>query len=83
MTHKIEIPELLDARAAAALLGVSTRTVWRMRDAGVCPAPLKILGAVRWRRRELLEWLDAGAPNLSRQSGRARPATDQDRMQRS
>lgn len=70
MKHKMETPEMLDAHATATMLGVSTRTVWRMRDSGACPAPLKILGAVRWRRKDLLEWLDAGAPNLARQSRR-------------
>lgn len=58
--------ELLDVKAAAAMLGVSARTIWRLRDAGRMPLPLKIAGAVRWRRRELLDWLDCGAPDFAR-----------------
>lgn len=58
--------ELLEVRAAAALLGVSVRTLWRCRDMGVCPRPVQILGAVRWRRADLVEWIQEGCPNLSR-----------------
>jgi predicted DNA-binding transcriptional regulator AlpA len=58
---------LLDAEALAALLGVSTSHLWRMRDAGRLPKPLR-LGAqcLRWPLSEIRAWLAAGAPDTRR-----------------
>jgi predicted DNA-binding transcriptional regulator AlpA len=59
-------PALLDAAALAALLSCSLRHVRRMDAAGQLPAPIR-LGttgkAVRWRRSEVLAWIDAGCPS--------------------
>lgn len=49
---------LLDVNAVAALLDISPRTVWRLRDAGHLPAPVKIGALIRWRRAALLRFLD-------------------------
>jgi predicted DNA-binding transcriptional regulator AlpA len=57
--------ELLDRDAVAALLGVSTATIDRMRAAGDLPEPVSLRGAVRWRRRELLRWIEEGCPAVS------------------
>ena len=54
--------ELLDVQAVAALLGCSSRHVYRLADAGKMPKPLKLGALVRWRRTELISWLDAGCP---------------------
>lgn len=54
--------ELLDIRAVSALGVGSTRHVYRLSDAGRMPAPVKLGALVRWRRREILEWIDAGCP---------------------
>ncbi|HEX6986067.1 MAG TPA: helix-turn-helix domain-containing protein [Planctomycetaceae bacterium] len=48
--------------AVAGLLSVSERHVWRLRDGGLMPAPLKLGSAVRWRRTDLDAWLAAGCP---------------------
>lgn len=69
-TRKIEA-ELLDVRAAAALLSVSVRSVWRLKDSGRMPLPLKVGGAVRWRRADLLSWIENGCLDM-RAAGRAR-----------
>ncbi len=54
-----ELPlELLGVRAVATMLGLSPRSVYRLADAGTLPRPLKIGGAVRWRRKTLEEFLD-------------------------
>ena len=53
-----DLPPLLDVRAVARLLGVGPRTVWRLRDAGDLPAPVRIGRLIRWRREALLRWLD-------------------------
>lgn len=63
-------PTLLDVRAVAQLLGnCSTRHVYRLADAGRMPVPIRIGALVRWRRQELLAWLDAGCP-ATRRAGR-------------
>lgn len=69
-TRKIEA-ELLDVRAAAALLSVSVRSVWRLKDSGRMPLPLKVGGAVRWRRADLLSWIENGCLDM-RATGRVR-----------
>ena len=46
----------------AALLGVSASNIDRMNAAGKLPRPLRLGGALRWNRRELVAWLDHNAP---------------------
>lgn len=54
-------PELLDVQAVAALLGgCSTRHVYRLADSGHMPRPIKLGALVRWRRAELMSWLEGG-----------------------
>ena len=53
---------LLDVKGVAAMLGCSTRHVYRMSDAGRMPRPLKIGQLVRWRRTEVLDWIAGGCP---------------------
>lgn len=57
-------PELLTTAEAARLLNVGERTLWRWSRSGVAPAPLKIGGTVRYNRRALSEWIDAGCPRV-------------------
>jgi excisionase family DNA binding protein len=54
--------ELLRVRDVCELLGCSARSVHRLADAGRMPYGLKVAGMRRWRRAELLAWLDAGCP---------------------
>lgn len=56
-------PELLNAAEAARLCGVAEASWYRLRSAGKTPAPVRLSGSVRWRRRELLAWFDAGCPD--------------------
>ena len=53
-------PELLDVKAVAALLGCSCRHIYRLSDAGRMPRPLKVGALVRWRRADVLSWIDEG-----------------------
>src|SRR5687767_13200998 len=55
--------EALDVAGVAALLTVSARKVHLMHAAGELPAPV-MLGdrCPRWLRRELIMWLECGAP---------------------
>ena len=49
---------LLSDNAAAAMLGISRATFWRRVSDGTFPAPVKIGGATRWRRADLLAAVD-------------------------
>lgn len=55
--------EALDAPAAGRLLGISGRHLYRLTDSGDAPPPRRLGRSVRWSRRELLAWLDAGCPS--------------------
>jgi excisionase family DNA binding protein len=53
--------ELLDVKTVAALLGgCSVRHVRRLADAGKMPGAVKLGALIRWRRCELMSWLDGG-----------------------
>lgn len=52
---------LLADNTAAALLGISRATFWRRVKDGTFPAPIRIGGATRWRRDELLAALERAA----------------------
>lgn len=55
--------ELINRKAAAKLVGVSTATWDRMSAAGKTPAPLRFSQRnVKWRLQELKDWIAAGCP---------------------
>jgi len=55
---------LLSVGAVAQLLGCSGRHVYRLSDAGRMPRPIKLGQLVRWRRGELLDWINDGCPSV-------------------
>jgi excisionase family DNA binding protein len=57
---------LLPEDAAANLLNISTRTLqsWRIRRAG--PPFVQVGRAVRYRRRDLIDWIEANTVGSSR-----------------
>lgn len=58
------VPELLTTKQAAELLSVGERTLWRHSRHGIAPKPVRVGGAVRYRRSELMAWVDAGCPRV-------------------
>jgi predicted DNA-binding transcriptional regulator AlpA len=60
-----ETPLLITASKLAALLEVSTRTLWRLRSAGRLPEPVRLGGAVRWRRDDILKWITDGCQRFT------------------
>lgn len=52
--------ELLDVGAVAAMLGCGRRHVYRLADSGRMPRPVKLGVLVRWRRAEVLAWIEGG-----------------------
>lgn len=59
-------PIAVDAACLAQMLGLSVRTIRRLDAAGKLPRPIKIGGAVRWRRAEIELWLEADCPDRQR-----------------
>ena len=53
---------LLSTQDLAALLARSIRSVQRDNSTGRLPRPLRLGGAIRWRRDEVLRWVAAGCP---------------------
>jgi len=66
-------PELLDVHGVADTLGVPHGRVYQFAYVGVIPAPVKLGGMMRWSRRGLLRWIDAGCPPL--QASPVEPST--------
>lgn len=56
-------PALLRRTEAAAYCGRSTATWDRLVSAGNTPAPIKMGGAVLFRRSDLNKWIDLGCPD--------------------
>ena len=59
--------ELLTAAESADMAGVAKRSWWRYVSSGKAPAPVRLGGAVRWRRSELADWIAAGCPRVRKQ----------------
>jgi excisionase family DNA binding protein len=51
---------LLDFPEAAHILSISPRHLRRLCDTGKCPAPVRLGGAVRFRRADIEAWLGDG-----------------------
>ncbi len=56
---------LIAADQLAAMLDVSTRTVWRLLSTGRIVQPIRIGGSVRWRLDEVREWIAKGCPEVT------------------
>lgn len=55
-------PSLLPVTEVAKLLGLSTRTVWRLDSGGILPRPVTLGRSKRWRKEELAAWIRAFCP---------------------
>jgi excisionase family DNA binding protein len=62
--------KMVDVRAVADLLNCSKRHVYRMSDGGLMPPPVKLGALVRWRRREIEEWISNGCKPVRTVSGK-------------
>ena len=57
--NQIELtPKLLSIKHVAKLLGVSEKTVQRMRDAGKLPPPKKLGRLIRWRYSDIQKFVE-------------------------
>lgn len=55
-------PLLINADTVAGMLGISTRSVWRLLSASKLLEPVRIGGSVRWRKSEVARWVALGCP---------------------
>lgn len=56
-------PFLIGAAGVGQRIGVSTRTVWNLHQAGTLgPLPLKLGCRTLWRDEEIRDWTRAGCP---------------------
>ncbi len=53
---------MMDAREAARLCSFSESMLYKLNREGKIPPPIRIGTLFRWKRRELLEWIEAGCP---------------------
>ncbi len=61
---------MMDVREAARLCSFSESMIYKLNRAGKMPPPIRIGTLLRWRRRELLEWIEAGCPGDGWKEGR-------------
>lgn len=60
-TASPDITVLRPAQVSQAI-GLSTTTLWRLRQRGEFPEPVRLsAGAVGWRRSDIAAWLDGRA----------------------
>ena len=71
--------ELLTAQELAALLKISMRQLWRLRDSGTIPLPMAIGDGgrtLRWSADTITRWVNDGMPNVRRTRWMARDERD-------
>ena len=55
---QVDIPiDLLTVNDVAKRMKLSTRSIWRLVDAGLIVSPIKIGGSIRWRSTDFNLWL--------------------------
>jgi predicted DNA-binding transcriptional regulator AlpA len=60
---------MLDCESFAELLGVSTRHLRRLVDAGKAPPPVRLGACVRWPRPVVEKWIADNCPSCRRAGG--------------
>ena len=70
--RRIETNELLTVKDLARKLALSPRTIWRLRDTGGLPAPVKIGAAVRWRASDIDQFIADDCRAIRGVAGNAR-----------
>lgn len=58
-------PLMMTADELAETLCISLRQVWRLKAKGDLPKPVAIGRNVRWRRSDIVQWIEEGCPSSS------------------
>ncbi len=64
-SESVDLAQLLDKKALAELLGCSSRHIDRLTHSGRLPAPVKLGALVRWSRKTITDWVEAGCPPIA------------------
>ena len=56
---------LLDVLQVSKIVRCSPRTVRRLADRGVMPRPVNLGRLVRWRKKEVVRWIERGCPRCN------------------
>ena len=56
-------PAVWTAKQVAAHLNISVRQVWRLNSTGRLPKPVRIGSCVRFRTRDIINYVDMRCPN--------------------
>jgi excisionase family DNA binding protein len=64
----LSLKRLITVKELAEMLAVSSRHVYRLRDSGQLPVPVKLGRATRWDYTEICHWLESGAPSIAKGS---------------
>ena len=59
--------QLLRADEVAAMLSISTRTLWRLVSTQQCPQPVRLGKSTRWRVSDVENWIERGCSAEGRQ----------------
>jgi predicted DNA-binding transcriptional regulator AlpA len=63
---QMSLPALIDVDEVGAITSFCPKTIRRMADSGRLPRPIRLGRAIRWRRDEILRWIEAGCPSRDR-----------------
>jgi len=63
--EQVKHDQLIEVGTVASILCCSERTVWRWRNQNMMPSGITIGRAVRWSYRSLMEWIQAGCPQMT------------------
>ena len=55
--------QLISAKELGTLLSLSKRQIFRLNSCGKIPAPIRIGGAVRWRQKDIEDFIAWGGPD--------------------
>jgi predicted DNA-binding transcriptional regulator AlpA len=56
---------LIDIAEMSEMLNRSVRSLFADKAVGRLPKPIQLGNSIRWRRHEILRWIDAGCPEAA------------------
>lgn len=63
-SSKTDDRPLMSMTEFAQRLGISKRTLQRLRQAGMLPAPIRFRGSLRWDPNTIANWIQQGCPDM-------------------
>jgi excisionase family DNA binding protein len=57
------VEQLWNIKQLKMVTGLSERTLWRLSDSGKLPATIRVGKSCRWRKSDVLKWIELGCPD--------------------